>query len=709
MRIMECIKESVFCNLLPLLAGLLLVVVPAGAANRNNLALKRGEDLYKTVCTSYTTPVSFTYKGKPRYGLGRLPVESLKSTNTLNGRQATIVYRLDNEVRIRLEAALCSEYGQVEYTLWFENIGTKPSGVLEQVNSADLAFAGANPVVRGCLGDHVNQYAPYERVLGKDTVSFRSDGGRATHVSFPYFDLVHGNGGTLIALGWAGTWQATFSAKGKNTRFIAGNCNGFRSVLMPGEKVRTAMVVMLPYSGRNADDASNLWREWFQKYNMPRANAQGDLINPFVTAPFSADTGLPNSDGSISECYFTWQRTLTRIIHERLKIDFRWFDAGWYFDPAGRTVPTNWWGTVGSWELDTIKWPGHTLRECNEACHKAGMKVLMWFEPERVTMVDALVKNYGYKPEWAISNGRGVITNDIGNPECLQWTLHRITKVMDENAVDLFREDNNSDPGTTWPMQDKRQQEQTQLPRAGITENKAIQGHYALWDSILAFCAANNKCTYIDNCASGGGRNDIESLRRSLPFMRSDADRTTIGLRLAMSSTFNKWIPFHGSATREAVNELDPMARGGNTVYSARASWLPIYNYPLCFTHDETLDYDRVRATLGEWRLYSHLLTKDFYVLTPYHNKDQISGWTVFAYHDRDTDESIVQAFRQENCEAATYTVRLPYAKRGVRYCVVSHDTKEATVLDGEALLSTGITVTLDQPKSAAIFHIVKE
>ncbi|MBO4593690.1 MAG: alpha-galactosidase [Bacteroidaceae bacterium] len=694
--------------ILPTILAALLAFQDAAATPRGNLALKRGEKLYQTICTSYTTPISFTYNGKTHYGLGKLPVERFNNTSTPTGQQATFVYRLDKEVQIRVETAMCKEYGQVEYTIWFENVGSRPSAVLESVNSVDFSFAGANPTLRGCLGDHVNQYAPYEYSLRKDTVSFRSDGGRATHVSFPYFDLVHGNGGTLIALGWAGTWQASFCPKGNNTHFIAQCCNGFRSVLLPGEKVRTAMVVMLPYTGRNADDATNLWREWFQKYNMPRANDAGDPIVPFVTAGFASDTGLPNSDGSISERFYTWRRTLDRIVYERLNPDFRWFDAGWYFDPAGRTVPTNWWGTVGSWELDTIKWPGHSLRESNEACHKAGMKVLMWFEPERVTMVDALVKNYGYKPGWAISNGRGIITNDIGNPECLNWTLHRITKVMEENAVDLFREDNNSDPGTTWPIQDRLQAEQTQLPRTGITENKAIQGHYALWDSILAYCASRGKCTYIDNCASGGGRNDIESLRRSLPFMRSDADRTTTGLRLAMSSTFNKWIPFHGSSTKESAEELT-IDRGNTPVYVTRASWLPVYNLGICFTHDETLDYNYTRATLGEWRRYSHLLTKDFYVLTPFHNKNDLAGWTVFAYHDRDTDESVVQAFRQENCDTPTYTVRLPYVKPTVPYTIYNEDTHQNLTITGDQLHTTGISITLDNPKSSAILHITPQ
>lgn len=690
-------------------AALVIAALSASATTRSNLALHRGEQLFNAVCKAQSVPLSFIYGGKKYKGLGSLRSYAVNKAETADRKQATMVYTLDNNTRVRVEAVLCKEYGQVEYTLWFENVGTQPSAVLEQVESADIIFTGVNPEVRGCLGDHDNQYAPYNKDLLKEAASFRSDGGRATHGCFPYFDLVHGNGGTLIALGWAGTWQADFSAKGNAVHLVAHNNNGFRSVLMPGEKVRTAMVVMLPYTGRNADDATNLWREWFQKYNMPRADIHGNNIKPFVTAPFSADTGLPNSDGSISERFYTWRRTLDRIVYERLNPDFRWFDAGWYFDPEGRTVPTNWWGTVGSWEVDSVKWPGHSLRESNEACHAAGMKVLTWFEPERVTMVDALVRNYGYKPEWAISNVHGVITNNIGDPECLHWTLHRITKMMEENAVDCFREDNNSDPGTTWPMMDARESEQIHLPRAGITENKAIQGHYALWDSIIAYCASRDKCTYIDNCASGGGRNDIESLRRSIPFMRSDADRTTTALRLAMSSTFNKWIPFHGSATKESVGELDPLARGGNPIYVTRVSWLPIHNLAINFTHDETLDYNQVRTDLDEWRRYSHLLTKDFYVLTPYHDQTDTSGWTIFAYHDRDTDESLLQVFRQEKSDTATYTVRLPYAKTGVTYSLYNEDTKQTASIQGDTLLTEGLIFTLDEPKSSAIIHITRK
>ena len=691
----------------------LLLLFAASATHAQNLDrrkevdLRRAQKLFSNLSRPQSVPVSFVYDGISHRGLGGLKSLSSSVSESSDGKQLTATYALDSIVSITVEASMNTDYGEVEYTLWFENHSESlTSPVLEDVQSVSTSFDGQKPVLRGCLGDHVNQYAAYEHDLLTDTVDFRSDGGRATHVVFPYFDLVHGEGGTLLALGWAGTWQARFTATGRTTRLTAANCNDFRAVLLPGERVRTALVVMIPYKGRNADDASNLWREWFVTCNMPKANAEGDAIKPFTTATFAGDTGLPNSDGSISERHFTWARTLYMINYTHLPVDFRWFDAGWYFDPAGNTVPSNWWGTVGSWELDTLKWPAGTLLESNEACHRSGMKTLVWFEPERVTMVDALVRNYGYRPEWAISNGRGVITNDIGNPDCRLWTLRRITKMMGDNGFDLFREDNNSDPGTTWPLQDRQMSEQIGLPRTGITENKAIQGHYLLWDEIIRFCAENGKCTFIDNCASGGGRNDVESLRRSIPFLRSDSDRTKTGLRLSMTSTFNRWIPYCGASTREAEQELVPGTAGGADTYVARASWLTVFNIADTYTHDPNLDYDKLKHNLAEWRRFSDLLTREMYVLTPWHSKNDLDRWTVLSYRNRHTREAVVTAFRQETSPDSVFTARLPFTRKGETYRVENIDTGEVTLHDGQQLSTEGLRILLPQPKLSAVLHL---
>lgn len=671
--------------------------------------MDEGREFFENrLCTPENYPVSFTYAGKDYKGLGELTLVSKEIKDTPAGKESVLTFDLDGGLELKAAAAFNAEFGENEYTLWFENRGSAPSGVLENVLSASLDLPGADPVLRGCLGDHGNKYAAYEKDLLEAPVEFKNTTGRATHVYFPYFDLVHGDGGTLMALGWAGNWAASFVSLGETTRVEAANCDDFRACLLPGEKVRSAMVVLLPYKGRNADDATNLWREWFVKYNLPRADGQGNPIEPFSTSCFAGDTGLPNSDGSISERFYTWKRTLERLVYEDVIPDFRWFDAGWYPDPAGNTVMSEWWSTIGTWEIDKVKWPGNTFRESNDACHKAGMKVLMWFEPERVTHIEDLVRNHGYKEEWAISNDDGVSTNNLGDPDCLDWTVERITRTMLEGGVDLFREDNNSDPGTTWPLRDAVQDSNLGIPRRGITENLAVQGHYELWDRIIAFCAANGKCTFIDNCASGGGRNDIESLRRSLPFLRSDSDRTTTALRLSMSSTFNKWIPLSGSSTKESVHELEGGQAGGSDFYVTRASWLPIYNLSELWTHDVMLDYDRVRKTYNEWKAFNHLLTKDFYVLTPWHAHYDNSGWTVFVYNDRETGEGILTAFRQETNEEPEFAAKLPFAKAGETYSLENVDTGEKLTLDGGKLSSEGLSIVLDAPRSCAVWHILR-
>ena len=672
--------------------------------------LEKGPALFASWVEDPTSvPVSFTYAGVPHKGFKGFDILSNICVTTASGKSLKAVFSIDENLEAKVEAALNNEFGEIEYTVWFENKGSAPSGELKDLESVVLDLNGSEPMIRGCLGDHVNKYADYQTPLRDTTVSFVSTGGRATHVYFPYFDLVHGDGGTLMALGWAGTWHAAFTGGDEGISMKGGNCNDFDSVLMPGEKIRTALVVMLPYKGLDRDDATNLWREWFIKYNMPSADAAGNPIKPFSTTCFAADTGLPNSDGSISERFYTWKRTLERLIYEDVVPDFRWFDAGWYLDPRGNTVASDWYGTVGTWELDTLKWPGKTFLESNQACHDAGMKVLTWFEPESVCDVEDLAMNFGYNPEWADFNRGHRYTSNLGNKDCLEWTLGRITKMMGENGVDLFREDNNSNPVKAWTGFDAKTAEKTNLPRKGITENLAIQGHYELWDRIIDFCAKNGKCTYIDNCASGGGRNDIESLRRSLPFMRSDADRTTTALRLSMTTSYCRWIPFHGANTKESADELAPGMAGGSTFYITRASWLPVYNISEVFTHDVDMDYDRLRATFGEWKKFNHLLVKDMYPLTPWHRPEDDSNWTAIAWHDRETGEAVLQAFRQETCQEPEYTAFLKFLDPARNYKVTNVDTAETMIKTGSALASNGIKISLPEPKSSAVYHILPE
>ncbi|MBO4553662.1 insulinase family protein [bacterium] len=656
---------------------------------------------------------SFAIDGKPYTGFAGFPTIEEKSERTKDGETYCKKVKISDELVGEIQAKHNDKYDETEYTIYFTNVGDKPSQVISKLRALDTVFAGDDPVLRGIGGDQGNHHKPYEHDLtkGEGEVAFLSLSGRPTHETFPYYDLVLGEGGIFIALGWAGTYGAKFKRTEDETKVILKSDVFLEASLLPGEKIRTGLVVLLPYVGRDKTKAWNLWRRWFIECNMPRANAEGDPIKPFTVVGFNPDAGkehIEQWDGSSAEDYTTWKRTLDKLVKEDLVADVHWFDAGWYTDPYVKTAGLYWYSSVGSWEVDKYKWPDETLRDYFSACTEKGMKNLMWFEPERVTGVDGLVENYGYKKEWAINDGAQYrqTTNDLGNKECFEWTKGRVLGTMKRVGADIYREDNNFSHAPNWKFHDEEETKRLGIPRQGLTENFLIQGHYALWDAIIDWQRTRNGCTFVDSCASGGGRNDIESMRRGIPFMRSDADRTTSGLRLSMSSTLPYWIPFHGTNNKETKGELDPPSGKGSDFYISRASYLPAaWGIGGQVTQNPDLDLDLMRSILKEWRSLEDLLLKDYYVLTPWHDENDLKGWTAFAYNDPEIGKAVVLAFRQDECEEDTCVLKLPFAKVNKTYEFKDEDSGKVWQCQGSELIE-GIKATLPEKRSSLLWRI---
>lgn len=650
-------------------------------------------------------PVSFTYGGKLYAGLRNCRLLSRKESERGGKTSVSLEYAVDETLHIRLQTAVYPAHGAYEWTVYFYNCGKTDSAVLEKVNAADLRINGQGARLKGILGDHENQYRPYDRDLGAEKVEFISPKGRASHVYFPYFNVQTESGGALLALGWGGTWNASFEYDGQSasTHVLAGGTLGMRTYLKPGECVRTPLVAVVRYFGCNEDAAMNAWRRWYVAFNMPKEEAGSPLpVQPHTSAYLAYDTGRPNSDGSISEYYGSWKRSLDAIFEHDIRIDLRWFDAGWYTDPYGRTVESDWFGTVGSWELDPVKWPQNTFRESVEYARAHGMKTFIWFEPEHVTHIDGLVKNYGYKGEWAISDGsgNGVYMNDLADPACLEWTKNRILRAMETAGADFYREDFNYDPAPYWAVRDARQGEN----RRGISENLYMQAHYALWDAIIAWGEENGKCTFIDSCASGGGCNDLESMRRAVSFLRSDSDRTAISLRLAMTASLVPWLPYTGVIAKESGEAQD---NGEVDLYVLRASYLPHMCIQAAFYHDrDRIDWAALRQALGEWKAVSQYFFKDFYMLTPYRGTKNDEDWTAYMYFDAEKNEGVLQAFRPAGSTEGEYTVKLKGLDAHSFYCIRDADgaVPERKVRGSELL--GGLRLYAAQPRTALLLYI---
>ena len=166
---------------------------------------------------------------------------------------AEIQWRKDEALFVTLRCTHYAEYGITEWTVWFENRGAEDTDVISDAETI-LTFPGKYPTLKGILGDHGNKYRPYALDITAQPRYFESNSGRATHVNFPYFNLEYGDGGVLLAIGWAGSWRADFrydAAEGI-TEYRARSVNRLRTVLRPGERIRTALFVCAPYRERSS-------------------------------------------------------------------------------------------------------------------------------------------------------------------------------------------------------------------------------------------------------------------------------------------------------------------------------------------------------------------------------------------------------------------------------------------------------------------------
>ena len=153
---------------------------------------------------------------------------------------------------------------------------------------------------------------------------------------------------------------------------------------------------------------------------------------------------------------------------------------------------------MGTWEVDTNRFP-HGLRAVSDYAHKNGIRILVWFEPERVTADTWLTRNH---PEWVLGGAKGGLLN-LGNDEARAWLTEHIDQLITAQGIDLYRQDFNMDPLSNWRSADAP-------GRQGITEIRHIEGLLAYWDELQR----RHPDMLIDECASGGKRNDLEMMRR---------------------------------------------------------------------------------------------------------------------------------------------------------------------------------------------------
>jgi alpha-galactosidase len=301
------------------------------------------------------------------------------------------------------------------------------------------------------------------------------------------------------------------------------------------------------------------------------------------------------------------------------------------------------------------------------------VKSIVWFEPERVTSGTWLAEHH---PEWLL---KGTLLN-LGIPAARQWLTDYIDRFLTEQGIDLYRQDYNLEPLALWRSADSED-------RQGITENHYVVGYLEYWDQLRR----RHPDMLIDSCASGGHRNDLETMRRSLPFLRSDYIFDPLANQ-CHSYGLALWLPYNGTGTGPRQFSL----------YELRSNLSCPKDTPCWDVRDANLPYEILRRAVRDWRTYAEDYLGDFYPLTPYSLATDV--WMAWQFDRPDRGSGVVQAFRRPGSAYESARFQLRGLAASGSYRLSNLDAPDTTrECSGAELMTAGVLVAISEKPGAAI------
>ena len=672
-----------------LIIALFSLSLPLMAHAQASLVLPKGKMDVEQWVTRYfarggQTPFSFTYGGQPSsqflktwgYKVQRKPMPISGATNVVYTYTAP-----DGSLQVSCDVKIYRPQQAVMWVLRFKNAGREKSKTIANVRTTDLLLHN-NVVAPFTLhytrGSNAgpDDFAPYQRVLdGTDELVLRPEGGRSSQLNFPFFNIDTGSGhGMIAAIGWTGTWKANFKPEGEGRLQFATGIDRLNTWLNAGESVRSSSVFLMFWQGEDFIDGQNQWRQFVLSCLTPRID--GKPYRYPITTSFNYGDPYPcNEYSCLDEDYAL--ALIERYKQFNLVPKVFWLDAGWYTESARVKEGKNWYNTVGNWVVDRDRFP-NGLKPISDAIHAIGSEFLVWFEPERIFKGSRWSKEL--PKEWLMDAGEGTESYlfNLADTAAVSWLSHYINKFMDDNGIDHYRQDYNIEPAGFWYHNDPE-------GREGITENHYVEGLYTYWDNILR----HHPRGFIDNCAGGGRRLDLETLQRSAPLWRTDYrygepvgyQTHTFGLAL--------WLPQTGTGLMQ-TDKFTTRSSMGSTV---------IYSWKITEPENNLLEMRKLMDEIDELRPYYF---EDYYPLTSTQHILGDSVWMAYQLNRRSANDGIVVAFRRATAPDSTCMVRLRGLDAKRTYTLTDRDSRRSFTRTG-AELARGLQLVLPEKRSSLV------
>lgn len=600
-------------------------------------------------------------------------------------------YKLESDVTVKIQKNEYSKYDAIEWVLYFENSSGKNSGIFSDIldcdtllplkmpeikapgyrtTKGDACVITMNGMVDGNLyweNDKISatEYGLNYEYLDKTTIkSFENIGGRSSNGMMPFFDVTANNEGYIAAIGWTGNWKAEFIKCNDGIRIKTG-LKETKFYLKPDEKIRTSSILIMKYNDN--EDKYNKFRKLIKNNFSHKSCTASNRENLMA---FELWGGLTSDE---------MKKRINKLAEHDIRFENIWIDAGWYGDclNCDEAFSGDWYEKTGDWRVNKRVHPD-SLKEVSECAKKAGMKLMLWFEPERAVEGTKYTLEH---PEWFLSlpDNNSKILN-YGNDDARKHVCCMLEEYINELDLSCYRQDFNTELDEYFKYNDVEN-------RRGITEIKHVMGMYEVWDYILE----KSPELLIDNCSSGGRRIDIETLKRSIPFFRSDYQcnfNENPEVLQTHNSNISCYLPYNGCTSKTKSD-----------TYAIRSSYSSSWGgafYNAIFQSMSEEDFVWAKRITDEYRSIRGYFSMDFYN----HGSDCFddTSWAIWQYHDPDTDSGIVMAFRRCNSPFDKVRIDLKGLLKNKTYTYTNLDSKTAT--DG----ADHLDIILPEKRTSTVF-----
>jgi alpha-galactosidase len=651
----------------------------------------------------WEAPPRWEYPSRGPYVFGETTVASLfgPADRDLHLRYAAheivgdqLVVRLVDRyhpLAVDLHYELTPGSGVVRRWAEIRNDGEEPV-ILEQAGAFAIFQPSGSYVLHHLTGAGLNEMNPVTETLAPGRKVLESRRGLTGHAHQPWFALATEQRDWILfgALEWSGNWKLSFETDIAGALSIVGGMSDFdfQHVLQPGASFTTPEAVVGVVAG-SVDDASRAMHRFIRGHVMPRRKSEDTL--PVIFEGWCTTFGKDmNAERLIKEA------ELVADIGVELFI----VTAGWY-------TPVE--GTFGfvSREGDWRPWPEafpNGLEEVAAVVRGQGMRFGLWWEPESVSADSELFRAH---PDWVYQfQSRGPQPTRVGQyvlnlcrPDVYEYLRNDIFRLVKQYGLDYFRTD----------MNQSLRELGDPSGRSGSGRDLAwrhVRNYYRLLDEVRAAFPD----LIIENCAGGGGRIDLGTLRRTDTSWISDNVNQLVRLGMFMGATSflpptvcENWMVYSLFHPPEEPPFGRPEWPRPDLDFQFRVCMMGHMGIGADLRHASDEWKDRARHHIARYKeLRRTIQHGDLYRLTPVPPRDGSGEWAAVAMVAGDQGEAVAFCYRLASAEPS-FILRWPGLDPERDYDVEIDAGGERQRLSGAELGDAGLEVVVPERHSSAL------